>query len=328
MERADVAPPTLSVNALSQAHLRRLCEQAEILSLRLLRCSETGAQLIDAGIQADGSLEAGRRIAEICMGGLGRVQFGHNAEYGSWPLSVQVHAARPVLACLASQYAGWSLSHGKGKGAFHALGSGPARALAVKEPLFDDLAYHDISDHGTLVLEVDRLPPAEVINYVAESCRLQTDQLSIILTPTCSLAGVTQVVSRVLEVALHKLHALGFALSDVVDGYGYAPVPPPAKDFIKAMGRTNDAILFAGYVQLFVRGEAEAAESLARRLPSNTSSDYGKCFAQVFKEHEYDFFKVDPMLFSPARVAVTHLPSGQTWHAGETSIELLKQSFS
>ena len=138
------------------------------------------------------------------------------------------------------------------------------------------------------MLEVDRLPPPEVLNYVVTACGLEARNLTVILTPTRSLAGVTQVVSRVLEVALHKVHTLGFALGDIVDGYGHAPLPPPATDFVKAMGRTNDAILFAGFVQLFVKGEKEAAEKLAAQLPSNTSSDYGKCFADVFKEYSYD----------------------------------------
>ena len=328
MQQANDPSSAISVNALSQGLLQQLCDQANSLALRVRRCPETQVRLVDAGINVSGSLEAGRRIAEICMGGLGQVQFSHNMVCAQWPLSVQVHAVQPVLACLASQYAGWRLAHGEGKDAFYALGSGPARALALKEPLFNDLDYQDDGDCSVLVLEVDKPPPAEVIRYVAQACGLAAEQLTVILTPTRSLAGVTQVVARVLEVALHKAHTLKFPLADIVDGYGHAPLPPPAKDFMTAMGRTNDAILFAGYVQLFVQGEASAAQDLARQLPSNTSSDYGQCFAEVFKQHHYDFFQIDPMLFSPACVAVTHMPSGQTWRAGTMSMPLLEQSFS
>ena len=58
---------------------------------------------------------------------------------------------------------------------------------------------------------------------------------------------------------------------------------PPAADFLTAMGRTNDAILFGGQVQLFVEtGDAEA-EALAASLPSSASRDYGRPFAEVFK---------------------------------------------
>ncbi len=290
--------------------------------------SANGALLIDAGIHASGGIEAGRRIAEICLGGLGAVTIGNNGAAAQWPTTLNVHTTNPIIACLASQYAGWDLSHGERRNAFRALGSGPGRSIACKEPLFEELRYRDTAETCTLVLEADRLPPDEVINYVAKSCRLLPEQLNFILTPTHSLAGSFQVVARVLEVALHKAHTLGFSLDTIVDGVGSVPFAPPAPDFITAMGRTNDAILFAGRVHLFVTGDAAMAESLANRLPSSTSKDYGKPFAQVFKDYGYDFFKIDPLLFSPAQVAVTHLSTGQTFHAGKIDEQLLNLSFS
>ena len=63
-----------------------------------------------------------------------------------WPFELCVRTTDPVIACLASQYAGWALSHGEGKAAFFALGSGPGRALARKEPLFSELDYRDHGD--------------------------------------------------------------------------------------------------------------------------------------------------------------------------------------
>jgi methenyltetrahydromethanopterin cyclohydrolase len=189
---------------------------------------------VDAGINCPGGLEAGRRITEICMGGLGTATF--NTRDAHWPLTINIHSTHPVLACLASQYAGWSLSHGEGKEAFHALGSGPGRALAVKEPLFAELGYKDDAKHAVLVLEVDRQPPAEILAKIRRDCAVPDDGVTIILTPTRSLAGTVQVVGRVLEVALHKVHALGFPLTGIVDGSASAPIAPPAPDFLNAMG--------------------------------------------------------------------------------------------
>ena len=134
-------------------------------------------------------------------------------------------------------------------------------------------------------------------------------------------------VARVLETGLHKAHTLHFPLTDILGGFGSAPACPPTSDFIQAMGRTNDAILFAGQIQLFVKGSDEAAEKLANEMPSSTSSDYGKPFAELFKEYDYDFFKVDPMLFSPARVIVTAVDSGRSFHAGNLDEALLDKSF-
>jgi len=102
---------------------------------------------------------------------------------------------------------------------------------------------------------------------VAAACKVDPSKLTIIVTPTSSLAGGVQVVARVLEVAIHKAHALHFPLENIIDGSGSAPICPPHPNFVKAMGRTNDAILFAGQVHLFVKGSDEAAEKLARKCP-------------------------------------------------------------
>ncbi len=316
-----------SVNSLVQPLVRELVDKAHKLRLEVSKL-DNGCMLVDAGIQADGGLEAGRLISEICLGGMGTVTLTHSPYAGRWPLTVNVHTGNPVLACLGSQYAGWSLSHGKGKGSFYALGSGPARALCVKEELFGELDYKDESDRTALVMEVDKAPPLELIEKIARDCGVSPSGLTIILTPTQSLAGSLQVVARVLEVAMHKAHALHFQLADILDGSGSAPLCPPAPDFIQAMGRTNDAILFAGQVHLFVRGSDEAAEKLAAELPSSVSKDYGRPFAEIFKEYEYDFFKIDPMLFSPASVIVSAVESGRSFHAGKLDLDLLEKSFS
>jgi methenyltetrahydromethanopterin cyclohydrolase len=301
-----------------------LLEHRNELKLAVRR-HESGATIVDAGIGVAGGLEAGRRIAEICMGGLGQVQL--TAGSGRWPVALSVTACDPVISCLASQYAGWSLSSGSGKTRFHALGSGPARALAVKEPLFEELKYRDEASSTYLILEVDREPPLEVIEKVVRDCQVGPEQLTIILTPTTSMAGMVQIIARVLEVGLHKAHTLGFPLDAVVDGAASAPLAPPSPDTLSAMGRTNDAILFGGTVQLFVRCEDALAEDLAQRLHAQGSRDYGKPFATIFKQYGYDFYKIDPMLFAPAVSIVTNLASGRTFRGGGLNDELLQQSF-
>jgi methenyltetrahydromethanopterin cyclohydrolase len=208
MERDNSWP---SVNRLAAPLVARLVADAQSLGIGVEH-QDDGTTLVDGGIDCVGSLEAGLRVAEICMGALGSVRLEAGSGFTRWPWHVSVQAANPVLACLGSQYAGWSLSHGAGKGAYTALGSGPGRALAVKEPLFQELAYTDQADEACLVLEVDRRPPAELVRKIQRDCGVQPDGLTLILTPTTSLAGTLQVVARVLEVALHKVHELGFPL--------------------------------------------------------------------------------------------------------------------
>ncbi|MBC5782220.1 methenyltetrahydromethanopterin cyclohydrolase [Ramlibacter sp. USB13] len=317
--------PQPSVNALAAPLLDRLLQDADRLRLAVTR-DASGATLVDAGIAARGSVEAGLHVAQLCMGGLGTVRLSSAPREG-WPDWLHVRSSQPVLACLASQYAGWSLSASKEEGGgrkFFALGSGPARALACREPLFEELRYRDAADRGVLVLEVDRPPPAVIVDKVLRDCGLAPAGLAFVLTPTASFAGTTQVVARVLEVALHRAHALAFPLQDIVEGTACAPLPAPGADPLEAMARTNDAILYGGQVHLTVTGGADAAHALARKLPSVNSPQHGRSFGALFAEAGHDFYKLDGALFAPAQVWVSHLGSGRTWHAGHLRMDLLR----
>jgi methenyltetrahydromethanopterin cyclohydrolase len=323
---APLASSSLSVNAHVVPWVDRLLREADALRVQVRR-DDSGACIVDAGIAVPGSIAAGLLIGEICMGGFGTVGVRSGAGEG-WPTWLEVRSSQPVLACLASQYAGWSLSATKeetGSKKFFSLGSGPARALAVKEPLFDQLGYRDRAERGVLVLEVDRAPPDVVVRKVLRDCVLAPQALTLILTPTTSAAGTTQVVARVLEVALHKAHELGFALAHIVDGVATAPLPAASPNGVEAMGRTNDAILYGGRVHLNVRGSDDAAHDLAQRLPSGNSPDHGRSFAEIFQHSGHDFYKIDPALFAPAEVWVSNLDSGNTWHGGALDMALLQR---
>ena len=316
----------ISVNERAAKLVARLVADAEELKIAVTR-GELGETLVDAGSKSPGSIAAGLRMAEICMGGLGEVGLAPSAATPRWPWAVTARSANPMIACLASQYAGWRLSDQEGKDSYFALGSGPARALARREPLFEDLRYADTATSATLVVEGNRPPPAKIVANVAENCQVKPEALTIIFAPTQSLAGCTQIIARSLEVALHKAHEVAFPLERVVEGMGAAPLCPPHPDFITAMGRTNDAIMFAGHVQLFVTGPAADARELAGRLPCNTSRDYGRPFAEIFRRVKGDFYAIDPMLFSPAKITVTALDSGESFHSGEIDLSLLDASF-
>jgi len=316
----------ISVNKGAAKWVDRLREDAARLEIGV-EIGRLGETLIDAGAKWRGGVEAGLMIAKVCLGDLGEVTLTSDGAIPRWPWTISVRSSQPVIACLGSQYAGWSLAHGEGSDAFFALGSGPARALARKEALFGELGYRDEATRGALVIESARAPPPEIVARVAADCGLPPSALSVIFAPTQSLAGSVQVVARVLEVALHKAHALNFPLERIVDGLGAAPLSPPHPDFMTAMGRTNDAIIYGGRVHLFVKGPAEEAKALAEALPSAASRDYGAPFRDVFKRFKGDFYAIDPKLFSPAQTLVTAIETGATFRAGEVNAGLLDASF-
>ena len=176
-------------------------------------------------------------------------------------------------------------------------------------------------------MEVDKIPPEEIVKKVSKDCNTSSHSLVFILTPTQSIAGNIQIVSRVSEVGLHKLHTLKFPLKKVIDVKGSAPIPPIGKDFITAMGRTNDAILYGGEVHLNVKGQDNEVKDLAKNLPSSASKDYGKPFADIFRNYKGDFYSIDPNLFSPGKVKVTSIDTGKTFEEGKINSDLIDRSF-
>jgi methenyltetrahydromethanopterin cyclohydrolase len=320
------APHVVSVNERAAKLVARMIADASELRIGIGR-GDLGETLIDSGSRSVGSIAAGLRIAEICTGGLAHVGLVPSPLAPRWPWTIVVRSSQPVVACLASQYAGWRLALKEDNDSFFALGSGPARALARREPLFQNIQYADSASSAILVIESGRPPPAKIVAEVAQDCRVKPEDLTIIFAPTQSLAGSTQITARSLEVALHKTHELHFPLDRIVEGIGAAPLCPPHPDFVTAMGRTNDAIIFAGEVQLFVTGPASEARVLADKLSSRASRDYGRPFAEIFEAVNGDFYAIDPMLFSPAKVIVTALETGDSFQSGDIDLDLLDASF-
>jgi len=315
-----------SINAAAQRLTDLLVARSQELRVSVAQGSR-GERLIDAGATTTGGIDAGVLLTEICLGGLGKVMITPDQATPEWPWRISVRSSQPVIACLGSQYAGWSLSHSEGDTSFFALGSGPARALACKEELFGEIGFRDQADCGTLVLEAAAPPPPPLVDSIAHDCHVRPENLTIIYAPTQSLAASVQIVGRVLEVAMHKAHTLAFPLHHIVDGMASAPLSPPHPDFITAMGRTNDAIIYGGQVHLYVSGPDEAARNLAEALPSRGSRDYGRPFAEIFQAVKGDFYAIDPLLFSPALAAVTAIESGRTFRSGALDQDLLRASF-
>ncbi|MGH7518431.1 MAG: methenyltetrahydromethanopterin cyclohydrolase [Gemmatimonadales bacterium] len=297
-------------------------ENAAVIRVRVHHLAG-GARVIDAGVETDGGLDAGLAIAEICMGGLGNVGYAPVVIGGrSWP-AVTVWTDHPPIACMASQYAGWAISVGK----FFAMGSGPLRAHArVEKELFAKLGYAEQAEHGVLVLEARALPTDEVVAWVAAKAGLDPGRLTFVVAPTASLAGGVQISARILETGLHKMETLGFDVRKVVSGIGTAPIAPVAKNDIRGIGRTNDCILYGGQAHYTIRADDAELAALAEKLPASASRDYGTPFYDIFQRYEGDFYKIDPLLFSPAEVWLTSSASGKTFHAGGLNADVLQAS--
>ena len=284
---------------------------------------ESGARVLDAGVNVAGGLGAGRLLAQLCMGGLGEVDYvpltiGDEAWSG-----VQVWTDHPAECCMAAQYAGWAIN----PEGFFAMGSGPLRAKArVEKELFSKLGYAEDALRGVLVLEGRALPSDDVAAWVARKAGIDPAGITFAVAPTASLAGGVQIVARIIETGLHKMEALGFDVTRVVNAMGTAPLPPVAKNDMRAIGRTNDCVLYGGRARYTIRADDEKLAHLAERLPSSSSNDYGTPFYDIFRRYDNDFYKIDPMLFSPAEVWLTSAVTGRTFHGGRLNPAVLGAS--
>ena len=318
----DSGMTTVRMNELASEIADGMEEHAALLRVKSTTLPG-GAKVIDAGVETEGGYDAGLALSEICMGGLGNVAYTPvQIEGQAWP-GVTVWTDHPAVSCMASQYAGWAISVEK----FFAMGSGPLRAHArVERELFEKLGYAEEATRGVLVLEGRVLPTDAVAAWVAQKARLQPSQITFVIAPTASLAGGVQISARILETGLHKIETLGFDVRRVVSAMGTAPIPPVAKNDLRAIGRTNDCILYGGQARYTVRaGDDELAE-LAPKVPASASHDYGTAFYDIFQRYQGDFYKIDPLLFSPGEVWLTSAETGRTFHAGHLNGEVLTAS--
>ncbi|KXA91109.1 N(5),N(10)-methenyltetrahydromethanopterin cyclohydrolase [candidate division MSBL1 archaeon SCGC-AAA259E19] len=307
----------ISVNDSATALVDEMIEKKEVLSIDSLTL-ENGTKVIDAGVNVNGGAEAGKYLTKVCLGGLAEIHLAQEKR-----TLIRVHVDHPAIACMASQYAGWSINVGN----FSAMGSGPARALSQVEDLYDDLDYQDDSDSAVLVLETRNYPNEEVAEYITEKCGVETEDLYLLVSPTASIVGSVQISGRVVETGVHKLHELDFDIKSIVTGIGSCPVSPVASNDLEAMGQTNDCVLYGGRTIYFVEGVGdEEIEEIIEKVPSSASEDYGKPFLELFEEYERDFFKIDPHLFSPAQITINNIETGSIFKAGEVNENLLEKS--
>jgi len=314
---------TLSVNQLAWKKAQKLLEKPDLYGVTITK-SSAGATIIDMGVKAPGGFAAGKKLTELCLGGAGKVHLGFKS-YGELTFpSITITTDHPAIATLGSQFAGWRIKDGDNI----AIGSGPVRALALKpKDVFEEIGYKDQSNKAVITLESNTIPSDALIEKVTTASGVKAENLIVVVAPTSSVAGLTQVAGRVVEVGIHKLRTLGLNPKVIRYAMGYAPIPPVGPDFEVAMARTNDAILYGGTVYLTVDFDDEAKlQEIINKAPSMASKDYGKPFLQIFREADRDFYKIDHGLFAPALLMINNAKTGRTFKAGQINPKVLSQA--
>ncbi|MFB0561667.1 MAG: methenyltetrahydromethanopterin cyclohydrolase [Candidatus Lokiarchaeia archaeon] len=315
----------ISVNLQAKIIVDKMVENSQLLQVEVIK-TKSGAHVIDAGVNSRGSIVAGELAAEVCLGGLGKARVVTIQYDDVFLPSIMVSTNYPPISTLGSQFAGWRITNGEKK--FYGMGSGPARALSLKpKKLYKEIDYQDEADVAVLFLEADKLPNEEIVEVISEGCKVEATQLYLVVAPTSSIVGSIQISGRVVETGIHKISEVGLDPKKIVYANGSAPIAPIHPDSTKAMGRTNDQIIAAGHVNLFVDTDSdEELDEIVKKTPSGVSKSYGKPFYQTFKEANFDFYNIDPGIFAPASILVNNIKTGKTHLAGKIDIPLLKKT--
>ncbi len=323
------------MNELAKQIVDNIIQNKEIYNAEIFNL-DNGSTLLD---MTKASWIGGKLVGEICMGGLGTVELSSYNLDGHYIPSVNVYTSEPIISCMASQLAGWNVKlkkevekegQMKKKVIFQSLGSGPARAKSKVEKIFEELDYTDDSNCAVIVFETPKLPNEEVMDIVANKCRVDPNNTYAVCAPTACLTGSIQVAARIVETGIHKLHEIKFPIDVINDGYGTTTIAPIAKDDLGAMGRTNDSISAAGLTYYTINVEKDKEEELfelLKKAPASTSPSYGKPFLETFKAANYNFYDIDPGLFAPAKYTITNIKTGNSLTVGKVNHELLKQSY-
>jgi methenyltetrahydromethanopterin cyclohydrolase len=286
-----------------------------------------GAMVIDMGQRAPGSWAAGRLYTLITMGGLGDMTY----ETFPYPINgVRLPAVRlmvdfPLLACSASQIAGWRLE----AGAFSPILAGPARALnTTPDHHFAHIAYRDHWNEAVIAIQTHEPVRAEWADAIAAACQITPDNLYILVAPNASLVCAVQVAARIVEQTIHRLEEEGLAMDTIFSAQGFCVLPPLIDDDLIAMGRINDTLLYGGEATFYLRHPDDGfIEALSSKVVARSSAAYGKPFIEIFEAANRDFYAIPLDLHSPAVVHLNNLTTGRTFSAGEINEQVLVDSF-
>ena len=331
-----------SINRMAFEVVKEMIAKANELNIGVARAN-CGATIIDCGVNVEGSIDAGLYLARVTSGDLIRFSLAVANYDGVFLPTLYCYSDYPVIATMGAQLGDWEVRYVN----YFAIGSGPARALALdremprsvaakrdkllKEGLvtytpreiFEKIGYRDKFERAVIVLESENYPPDEALQLIANACHVKPEDLYVLVVPTSTLAGSIQIAGRIIEVGIYKLALLGFDFTCIRFGFGAAPIAPPHPDAATAMGRVNDAIRYCGSTYYMVDFyDDEQLRDFVKRVPP-TDNEF---FTEIFKKAQ-DFYDVDPCAFAPATITVTNIKTGKTFSAGHLNTDVLRKAF-
>lgn len=307
-----------SINPVPVSYINRRCGALwqqlwdNAPALGLARCAlPCGAQLLDAGMSAPGSLEAGRLITELAQGGLARAALSMGA-VGGKPLPViTVESLQPCAAAL-------SLQMGCFVGGL--MLSGPVRLLLEKpEYVAVDAPRESMESLAVAVLQSDGPVEERWVLDLARAAQVPPRALRLVAAPMHSVAGCTQIAGRMNEnVILTLVRSLGYPAARVRHILGASPVCPVYKGPGKVL-LPDDLLHYRGEAFLtLAAAPGDDVAALAHNLCFESLPIFGTLFADLLDAAGGDFFQIPNIshINKLARVTINDITGGKVACAG------------
>ncbi len=310
----------ISLTKESLKYLKDLKENAE--KYQVIISTINDATIIDCGINVEGSISAGLLFTKISLGGIAKVNIDFPAEKSIPMIAMRVETSHPVLATIGCQAASWNIN----KGDFFGMACGPGRAVAQKpSKSYKLINYKDEATQAILCIESDKLPTNEVIEYLADKCKVEKKNLTLLMIKTSCLIEYLQMAARAIELGVFKLvEQLGYPHERILHAIGTGIVPPLSIDDNLSNDRVNNGLIYGTRLYLIIKSDVEDdLDELVKQIPSASSPTFGRKFLELFNEAGGDFSKMDLNLLAPSEVILNDVRTGKIYQAGKIDLSFI-----
>ncbi|MCD1295725.1 methenyltetrahydromethanopterin cyclohydrolase [Methanocella sp. CWC-04] len=309
----------ISINDNVTRYIDEILDREEELNVKSYYL-ENQATVIDCGVNAVGSIGAGILYAMVSLGGFGKISMVPGIIDDYYLHFSQVYIDSPYLACLGSQKPAWKL---KIEG-YTGTAFGPARAISQKpKALYSAIDYTDDSETAIINIESQALPGEKEIDFIAKQCSTDPECVVALVAKPNSIAGSIVNSTRTVEWVLNRLYQLGYDTRNITSASSATPIAPVMSGEQESMGVSFDSIAYYGMAFLYAKCQDERFKDAV----SASSKNYGKGFLSIMKESQGDYSKVDPAMFTTARLTVNGLEDGITKGYGKLNPSMLMTSY-
>ncbi len=278
----------VSVNEKALAVVKEMMQKADLLDIDVIEL-KNGTTVVDTGANVGGGYRAAEYVVKAALCGYGEARV-IMARYGNIYLPTIV-AYTDLPAIIAISFYIWPgvipPPHAE-TDEYTAWVSGPGKSrMQQPDKIYAKLDYKDEGDVAVLFVQPrDKvLPDEKVAEKLAQACGVNPENLYLVVTPSNSIVGSTQVSTRTMEDGFWRLtEYYGISYDRVELAMTMTPIAPVSSEVFKGpCPWADDMIRHGGVFHAWIRTvEGEDLQKMAEEtVIENNPASFGKSFYQV-----------------------------------------------